>query len=160
MCIHFVQNFLLFIYSWMIIWKIQIQKRFRITLFITTNHNIRIFGVIPLIKLQNDTSTTVKRWKIKCRTRTLICFWVELCCFRVQCLDDPVKGSTWQTTPCTYFAYWSMWIFISGLPSTHSSGAVWESRWPSWAVRPNEPSGFRGRKSILNHASALVSACP
>ena len=35
-----------------------------------------------------------------------------------------------------------------------------ESRWPSWAVRPNEPSGFRGRKTILNHASALVSACP
>ena len=43
---------------------------------------------------------------------------------------------------------------------THSSGAVWESRWPSWAVRPNEPSGFRGRKAILNHASALVSVCP
>ena len=43
---------------------------------------------------------------------------------------------------------------------THSSGAVWESRWPSWAVRPNEPSGSRGRKAILNHASALVSACP
>ena len=37
----------------------------------------------------------------------------------------------------------------------HSSGAVWEWRWP------NEPSGFRGRKAILNHASALVSAaCP
>ena len=35
-----------------------------------------------------------------------------------------------------------------------------ESRWQSWAVRPNEPSGFRGRKAILNHASALVSACP
>ena len=30
----------------------------------------------------------------------------------------------------------------------------------SWAVRPNEPSGFHGRKAILNHASALVSACP
>ena len=29
-----------------------------------------------------------------------------------------------------------------------------------WAVRPNEPSGFRGRKAILNHASASVSACP
>ena len=42
----------------------------------------------------------------------------------------------------------------------HSSGAVWESRWPSWAVRPNEPSGFRGRKDLLNHSSALVSACP
>ena len=43
---------------------------------------------------------------------------------------------------------------------SHSSGAVWESRWPSWAGRPNEPSGFHGRKAILNHASALVSACP
>ena len=41
-----------------------------------------------------------------------------------------------------------------------SSGAVWESRWPSWAPRPNEPYGFRGRKVILNHAHALVSACP
>ena len=45
-------------------------------------------------------------------------------------------------------------------PPSHSSGAVWESRWPSWAVRPYELSGFRGRKAILNHASALVSACP
>ena len=42
----------------------------------------------------------------------------------------------------------------------HSSGAVWEWGWQSWAVRPNQPSGFRGRKAILNHASALVSACP
>ena len=30
----------------------------------------------------------------------------------------------------------------------------------SRAVRPNKPYGFRGRKAILNHASALVSACP
>ena len=42
----------------------------------------------------------------------------------------------------------------------HSSEAMWESRWPSWAVRPNEPSGFHGHKAILNHALALVSACP
>ena len=42
----------------------------------------------------------------------------------------------------------------------HSSGAVWETRWPSWAVRHNEPSGFRGCKDLLNHALALVSACP
>ena len=48
----------------------------------------------------------------------------------------------------------------AALADAHSSGAVWESRWPSWAVRPNEPSGFRGRKAILKHASALVSACP
>ena len=30
----------------------------------------------------------------------------------------------------------------------------------SMAHRPNEPSSFRGRKAMLNHASALVSACP
>ena len=42
----------------------------------------------------------------------------------------------------------------------HSSGAVWESRWTSWAVRPNESSGFRGRKDLLNRASALVTTCP
>ena len=42
----------------------------------------------------------------------------------------------------------------------HSSGAVWESRWTSCAVRPNEPSGFRGRKDLLHHASALVTTCP
>ena len=30
----------------------------------------------------------------------------------------------------------------------HSSGDVWESRWPSWAFRPNEPYGFRGRKAV------------
>ena len=43
---------------------------------------------------------------------------------------------------------------------SHSSGAVWESRWTSWAVRPNEPSGFRGRKDLLHRASALVTTCP
>ena len=31
---------------------------------------------------------------------------------------------------------------MSNIWKGHSSGAVWESRWPSWAVRPNEPSGF------------------
>ena len=41
-----------------------------------------------------------------------------------------------------------------------SSGAVWKSRWPSWAVRPNGPYGFCGRKELLNRASALVTVCP
>ena len=49
---------------------------------------------------------------------------------------------------------------VSKLSAHHSSGAVWESRWPSWAVRPNEPSGFRGRKDFLNRALALVTTCP
>ena len=28
-----------------------------------------------------------------------------------------------------------------------TSGAVWKSRWPSWAPRPNEPYGFYERKA-------------
>ena len=46
------------------------------------------------------------------------------------------------------------------LKAHHSSEAVWESRWTSWAVRPNKPSGFRGRKDLLNRALALVTTCP
>ena len=34
---------------------IQTHKRFKITLFIRTKHNMRIFWVIPFIKLQNNT---------------------------------------------------------------------------------------------------------
>ena len=34
---------------------IQTHKRFKIRLFIRTKHNMRIFGTIPFIKLQNDT---------------------------------------------------------------------------------------------------------
>ena len=55
------------------------------------------------------------------------------------------------------------WITVTShihWQSRHSSGAVWKSRWTSWAVRPNEPSGFRGRKDLLNRASALVTTCP
>ena len=46
------------------------------------------------------------------------------------------------------------------LSSGHIVQELCESRGGRPAVRPNEPSGFRGRKVILNHASALVSACP
>ena len=42
---------------------------------------------------------------------------------------------------------------------TDSSGAVWVVV-AVLGFRPNEPSGFRERKAILIHASALVSACP
>ena len=41
-----------------------------------------------------------------------------------------------------------------------ASAAVWKSRWPSWAPRPNKPYGFCGRKATLNHAHALVTVCP
>ena len=43
--------------------KIQTHKSLKRTLFIRTKHNIRIFGVISFIKLQNDTYTRIKRLK-------------------------------------------------------------------------------------------------
>ena len=67
-----------------------------------------------------------------------------------------LSHSSWTRTVYSYISY----ITLCGLFGRHSSGAVWESRWPSWAVRPNEPSGFRGRKELLNRASALVTTCP
>ena len=36
---------------------------------------------------------------------------------------------------------------------------LWESRWRSWAVRPNEPSGFRGRKELLHRGHNLSLIC-
>ena len=35
-----------------------------------------------------------------------------------------------------------------------------ESRWPSWAVRPNEPSGFRGRKAIIIEPCSRIGLVP
>ena len=42
----------LFVCFW---FKIKTHKRFKRTLFIMTKHNQQIFGLIPFIKLQNDT---------------------------------------------------------------------------------------------------------
>ena len=47
------------------------------------------------------------------------------------------------------------------MPKLIVSGAVLESRWPSWAVRPNEPSGFRGCKFTepcfgISHSLSLI----
>ena len=67
-------------------------------------------------------------------------------------------------TTCPSYVNWHLRTLSINSSSSyvfrHSSGAVWESRWTSWAVRPNEPSGFRGRKALLNRASALVTTCP
>ena len=75
-----------------------------------------------------------------------------------------VPSSTWILVSLFSLQWWPSAIqfnFCLSLHFTvHSSGAVWESRWTSWAVRPNEPSGFRGRKELLNRASALVTTCP
>ena len=51
---------------------------------------------------------------------------------------------------------WKSWLW----PAAAIVQELCESRWTSWAVRPNEPSGFRGRKDLLNRASALVTTCP
>ena len=58
------------------------------------------------------------------------------------------------------FVFFTLLKALTCRQADHSSGAVWESRWMSWAVRPNEPSGFHGCKDLLNRASALVTTCP
>ena len=42
---------------------------------------MQTFRVIPFIKLQNDTQTTVKRWRMRRRTKTLIFFWLSCVVF-------------------------------------------------------------------------------
>ena len=44
-------------------------------------------------------------------------------------------------------------LIIIIIVKTQSSGAVWKSRWPSWAPVPNKPYGFCGRKATLNNNS-------
>ena len=58
---------------------IQTHKRFKITLFIRTKHNMRIFGIILFIKLQNDAEQLngEKRWKMSCRANPFIFFWLS-----------------------------------------------------------------------------------
>ena len=83
----------------------------------------------------------------------------------ITAITDLTESANWwlaskSNITWTLITVWEYKSKDISMPSAHSSGAVWESRWPSWAVRPNEPSGFRGRKDLLNHASALVSVCP
>ena len=41
--------------------KVQRRKSFKRTLFFGQKHNLQMLAVIPFIKLQNETETTVKR---------------------------------------------------------------------------------------------------
>ena len=70
------------------------------------------------------------------------------------------KSCACAHTPTHYYYHDAYRVVYKYIHPNHSSGAVWESRWTSWAVRPNEPSGFRGHKDLLNRASALVTTSP
>ena len=93
----------------------------------------------------------------KCHEIDLIFPWQVLPKFHEIDLIFPWQRHTQGFSVCIFDRTLNCGHDIS---TEHSSGAVWESRWPSWAVRPNEPSGFRGRKELLHRASALVTACP
>ena len=74
-------------------------------------------------------------------------------------LVGTMAGRTWAGCKDAGL-FWSIQT-AQGFPTwRQSSGAVWKSRRPSWAPRPNEPYGFCGRKATLNHAHALVTVCP
>ena len=52
------------------------------------------------------------------------------------------------------------WGWVISLRSKPRFSIIVQELCESRGGRHNEPSGFRGRKALLNHASALVSACP
>ena len=56
-CFLCLSSFLSFFLSFLVFFslKIQTHKRFKLMLFIRTKRNMRSFGIIPFIKLQNDT---------------------------------------------------------------------------------------------------------
>ena len=76
------------------------------------------------------------------------------------------KNGHWELPPFVtgFVANCRDWYLINQYidvrNNDQSSGAVWESWWPSWAPHPNKPYGFCGHKAILNHAHAPVSSCP
>ena len=85
-------------------------------------------------------------------------FWANL---KVQLHFPPLDLLIfWSRLEPCWLLLWRLYFIPRVQELYQSSVAVWESRWPSWAVRPNEPSGFRGRKEILNYAHAQVSPCP
>ena len=50
--------------------------------------------------------------------------------------------------------------YIKAIDNNNNNMVIVQELWESRGGRPNELSGFRGRKDLLNHASALVSVCP
>ena len=108
--------------------------------------------MFPLLLLKLQPSDVLPLSNVQCSTteqRTMLYHWATYNALPLSYICTIILCA------CSFFYFRSVLYHL-----VHSSGAVWESRWPSWAVHPNEPSGFRGRKAILNHASALVSACP
>ena len=65
-------------------------------LFIRSKHNIWIFRVVCFIRLQNDTWTTVKRWEMRCRTKTVICFWLSYVVFMSSAWKKVYKDWKWR----------------------------------------------------------------
>ena len=75
-------------------------------------------------------------------------------------LETARRNDAWQ---CQWRPIGACWELKSrqlvSLPAQVQSVIVQELS-ESRGGRPNEPYGFHGGKAILNHAHALVSACP
>ena len=112
--------------------------------------NTQIFGVTPSIKLQNDTQTTVKQWKMRCRTKTFVCFSSSYVVFVSSLCHFEHVGQllTWGSSTCRI----SM-VMKSSTLSTRASirrlhgctrgkaeeNGRWAQWWPSHRFREPEP---------------------
>ena len=150
------------------------RRTFFLFLFFVTSHLLFIDSQVKLfvrrtfvvvVFFQRFELIAHKLWKLADDHTIIHCIFIlsriNFCW--TPSLPRPVKFPVWKMhtyTPPNSIFDGPITNLLSILSIFHSSKAVWESRWPSWAVRPNEPSGFRGRKAILNRASALVTTCP
>ena len=93
------------------------------------------------VSLQTILSNFTRNWQILQRASVVDCN-----------VTQPWRQRTVDTWKKTFF------LVITPALTKYSSG---KSRWTSWAVRPNEPSGFRGRKDLepcfgIGHNLSLI----
>ena len=89
------------------------------------------------------------QWNIKWLSSLPTVTQKSFCCVSQVTTAGAATGKQYNRRPP-----WPLRIIVQEL-------CQWESRSVAVLGCPaNEPSGFRGRKAILNHALALVTACP
>lgn len=124
------------LYSWNLSSMIQTHDK-------RTKHNMHIFSVISVMKLENDT-LTIKWWKVSRRRNPVICFWLS--CFRgLEECSSKISKKIFRTLAA---------ILVSDLFSFYPVSVFIQRYLWVWA-----PWGKVGTKSRKRLASDLFSCC-
>ena len=110
----------------------------------TDKHDISLFSQYDSVWMILSVDITCDlKWRIKCRPwnfRPPSWILVER--------DTNIKAPVCLSEPCNRHSRFRSCVRVEAVAVRLG-----------W-VRPNEPSGFRERKELLNRASALVTTCP